>query len=1445
MKRIISVFLILCMVVSLITSMPLTASAWIDLYPDPPTSGTCGENLTWVLENGTLTISGTGPMNDWTIDLAVPWHKSKSKITNVVINYGATNIEWFSFANCNNLVSVIIPESIISIDNRVFENCTSLKTINIPSSVTVLGREGTSYIDIFENCSSLENINIHPDNENYCSIDGVLFSKDKKILWQYPDGKSGNYDIPSFVSTLGDYAFLNCNKIINISIPSSIENVGEGNFHYCSSLCNIFVSEGSADISSIDGVLFSKDKKTLLVYPSSRKAESYIIPDTVTTLEYGVFHNCANLKNVTIPDKIWEIPGSAFENCSNLNTVYILGTIGRVGYTAFENCYNLSDIYYAGSEEDWNNIKIGTDSNHGNWFIANKHFNYIPDNPNLPDDPVVPEPEYTFKYYSDKYFEDSSYTYNPSLATMSMYLAHSAFASSNKDRTQKSENVKALLKSCQFDMDTYETNDYLIGGFDNENAPTTDSIGVAGASKSLGDYTLIAIAVRGGGYGKEWSSNVTIGNEGQHQGFREAKENVLDFLNKYITNNNITGKIKVWITGFSRAAATSNLTAAALDDGTAKSVVTSLGETVSLSSNDVYAYCFETPAGGVASVDLKSAVYKNIFNIINPNDPVPKVAPAAMGFGRYGVDKILPTAENYSDYKTVRDKMVECFETYGKDYIIDDFQMKRLDIITAAGEKFNDIIKNNKDNTISQSMFLDDFITTLSNESIKTREKYVSKFQTGLRDLLSICNESGKKQDVFYETFTSKVKDCCEDLSFDDIVLIIGSDKKAKTTILTGILEDSLKEGLNEAEIPYESTNLTTAVTPLVDMLVDFTTSHPNLVCTLIFNPIFDAHDPELCLAWLLSMDKNYRDDAEVTFSNGYRVVRVNCPVDVTIKNSDGDIVAKIVDDVPQKYANSTIVAAVNDDGEKLIYLPSDSEYDVDITATDNGKMNYSINEYNPENGDISRIVNYYNVDIATGDVLLGNVPQYSVQDIESGVENGTNTLYTLSRDNGEEIAANVDLKGDLDANRFLINAISENEEKGIVTGSGEKYEGNFVQLEAIALEGYEFDGWYAQNVQVSQENPYRFCVTQDIELTAKFKEAETYPLEFECEDGGQIIVGNNGNYYEGKKIDIEAKADSGYSFAGWTTSNGGTFANANSSSTTFTMPANNTTITAKFTKKTSSPAGGGGGGVSTYTIKFETNGGSAIKTITVNKNAVATEPTAPTKDGFKFDGWYTDKELTTAYDFTAKVTKNFTLYAKWTKIEKEPEVDDTDKSMIFIDVKATDWFYANVQYVVENKLMNGVAEDTFAPNDTLTRAMLVTVLYRKEGEPATNRSIPFADVDMGAYYANAVSWAKQNGIVNGVTENKFAPDANITREQIAAIIFRYAQYKGMETVTSEENLHFADANEISEYAVSAMNWSVGTGLMKGKSTTTINPKENATRAEIAAILQRFIEFNN
>lgn len=1382
MKRVVSLFLVLCMMMSLTVSLSITASAEIisDIY-------------TYYISNGEATITQC----DQTVSGAIV-------IPSTLGGYPVTSIEDCAFFGCNGLTSIEIPDSVTRIGVDTFSYCSLLTRLIIPSTVNTIKSMDTNCevrtsVYYCGTSNEWDEYDVSIKNARIICMGDYVSSGTcgESVTWSYDkygklkiDGCGKMYDYakmdeeaseldPSFTS----YVPWDGYPILSTYIGEFVEEIDS--FAVFSGV-NIYVNDNNSNYSSIDGVLYSRDEKSLLRVPRLKNQEEFGISYDVRNIGQYAFY-CNDITKITIPKSVTTIEQGAFGEC-----------------------YELTDVYYTGSEDDWNNISIGEK----NEPLKNATIHF------------------RFKYYSDEYFENSSYTYNPSLATMSMYLAHSAYASDNKDNTKKSENVKKLLLRCDFDEETYMTNSYLIGGFDNENAPTTDSIGVAGASKPLGDYTLIAIAVRGGGYGKEWASNFTIGPTGQHQGFMTAKENVLDFINKFIIKNNISGKIKIWITGFSRAAATANLTAAALDDGTAKAIIPALDETVSLSNDDLYAYCFETPAGGDYKNEILQAIeYTNIFNIINPNDPVPKVAPAAMGFGRYGIDKILPAAENMNqkDYDDAVKQMTKFYKELGQEYNVDTFEFKKVSILK---DKTPIYAKSN--NYIPQSIFLDEFIDVLSNDYIGDRYDYSNFYQMALREITSVfMGESKTKRDAATTALIENLSN-----GWNDILstFIYDGEETAYKEIYK-----ILTKSLDEADIEYNKEGLEESVVALADILLSYVVNYPNYIATLLSNNhLFDAHDPLLCLAWLQSMDENFVENPKVKFSKGtYRIIKVNCPIDVTVKDENGDVVAQIINDEPQKIANSSIIATINDNGEKVVYLPSDSNYDVHMTATDNGEMNYSINEYNPTEASVSRIVNYYNISVNKDDVLVGEVPEYSDLDIEQGVENGSNTPYSLSKD-ANQIPSSNDIKGD-DVKLFNVNVTSEDNSKGIVMGSSSMYEGNFAQVAAIALESYEFDGWYAQNVQISQENPYRFCVTQDIELTAKFKEAETYPLEFECEDGGQIIVGNNGNYYEGKKIDIEAKANSGYIFAGWATSNGGTFANANSSSTTFTMPANNTTITAKFSKVSS---GSGGGGVSTYTVKFETNGGSTVKAITVNKNAVAAEPTAPTKDGFKFDGWYTDKELTTAYDFAAKVTKSFTLYAKWTENEKEPEVDNPNKSTIFTDVKATDWFFESVKYVADNKLMNGVAENKFAPNDTLTRAMLVTVLYRNAGEPATNRSIPFGDIDMGAYYANAVSWAKQNGIVNGVTENEFAPDSNITREQIAAIMFRYAQLNGMEVVTLEENLHFTDSSEISEYAVSAMNWAVGTGLMKGKSATTINPKDNATRAEIAAVLYRFIEAN-
>lgn len=267
-------------------------------------------------------------------------------------------------------------------------------------------------------------------------------------------------------------------------------------------------------------------------------------------------------------------------------------------------------------------------------------------------------------------------------------------------------------------------------------------------------------------------------------------------------------------------------------------------------------------------------------------------------------------------------------------------------------------------------------------------------------------------------------------------------------------------------------------------------------------------------------------------------------------------------------------------------------------------------------------------------------------------------------------------------------------------------------------------------------------------------------------------------------------------------------------------------------------------GGTAYYTVTFNTNGAGSVASQRLKRGLKAEKPENPEKEGFTFEGWYSDKNLSVPYDFNESVTKNFTLYAKWTEKATEPTTPEWKNP--FTDISENDWFYSNVKYANKNGLMGGTTNTTFAPNEPLTRGMLVAILYRAEGEPAVNKSIPFSDVDTNAYYANAVIWAQQNGIVNGVTENEFAPDSNITREQIAAIMHRYAKYKGYDVSAGESTniLSYTDFDEISEYAIPAVQYAAGAGLMQGKTETTINPLDNATRAEIAAILQRFLETN-
>lgn len=277
---------------------------------------------------------------------------------------------------------------------------------------------------------------------------------------------------------------------------------------------------------------------------------------------------------------------------------------------------------------------------------------------------------------------------------------------------------------------------------------------------------------------------------------------------------------------------------------------------------------------------------------------------------------------------------------------------------------------------------------------------------------------------------------------------------------------------------------------------------------------------------------------------------------------------------------------------------------------------------------------------------------------------------------------------------------------------------------------------------------------------------------------------------------------------------------------------------------KTSDNTAGSGATIirPTYTVEFDVAGGSEVLKIKVRQGGRIEQPEDPVKEGFVFGGWYTDEELTKPFDFDDPITSKITLYAKW--IEETAEPDITDDPVVewknpYKDVADNAWYYDAVKFADENGYMNGVGTGSFDPDGKLTRGMFVTMLYRIENTPASTKDAGFNDVTKGAWYYDAVNWAAENNIVNGVSATEFKPNDYITREQMAAVIFRFAQYKGINAVTLAENLHFNDANLISPYAVPAMNWAAGLDIIRGYGDGNVGPRDNTTRAQAALVLMR------
>lgn len=327
-------------------------------------SGDFGENnaLHWELTDGTLTISGTGAMPDYEWDWnASPWYNYRESVTDVIIDDGVNSIGSYSFYNCINLSSVIIPNSVITINSGAFSNC-GLSSVIVPNFVTFIGQSAFSYCSkltsiiipnsvtsihdsVFTGCRNLISIDVNSENSHYSSEYGVLFDKNKTTIIQFPEGKQGSYSIPNSVTNIGNFAFKSCTNLTTITIPNSVTTINYRAFESCSGLTSITIPNSvttihfsafsgcsnliSIDVnsensyySSEDGVLFDKNKTTIIQFPEGKQS-SYTIPNSVTTIDYGSFDGCSGLTSITIPNSVTSIEDHVFINCSDLTSIEV------------------------------------------------------------------------------------------------------------------------------------------------------------------------------------------------------------------------------------------------------------------------------------------------------------------------------------------------------------------------------------------------------------------------------------------------------------------------------------------------------------------------------------------------------------------------------------------------------------------------------------------------------------------------------------------------------------------------------------------------------------------------------------------------------------------------------------------------------------------------------------------------------------------------------------------------------------------------------------------------------------------------------------------------------------------------------------------------------------------------------------------------------------------
>ena len=1017
--------------------------------------------------------------------------KGCTLLKTIKVTEGVQTIPYSAFRNSDCLEQVVFPKSLRTIGNYAFYNCVSLQSMELPDGVTTIGESaflGCDAMTTMDLPASVTGIGINvfpvavwmngeytktstqlekefpeyaallagtwtkiPEEEAEFVYQYAVLSEEGELTFflshtSYKDYTSGTYtDISGNTYTGMAAAALNSFRASTLQSKASTDiiriRVADGQtIGYLTNMSSWFYGLSSLEQFSGAGFDTSHVSDMSSMFSGCQKLESVDVScfDTSSVQNmkemFGTDATCPELAEVKLGEgfTVWFEDGKLPRTGPWTN--------GTVSKTALELC-----LEYPENAAEWA----------GTWTIA---LNPAPG-------PVLTDLQTEFSFYSEivndgkmkysadydeRWFYQSPVSYNHDLAIMSLAMSMASYAG---NENTDNGNIIALYQQLGFQEGTES---FITSVYEKPEVNSIGyTIGVKNIKNEAGEViTLLAITVRSGGYGEEWAGNFEIGTSRNHAGFNKGANQLMLAIRTFIENhpNSFSNHVKIWISGYSRGAAVTNLLAARLDDGELNSFLKTQGLN-EIGKEDVFAYCFECPQNTTDS-NAHSASYNNIHSVVNPLDMVTKVAMSKWSYTRYGITHSVYAAQNTNiiKYWSIRDKMLE---QYANILIANDI---------GDGTNTTDIADNLASEKIGQATILNDLVNYIASLTVNPTI-YVSLHQENIKGIVG-------------KYLGNAENDIAADQMLTEILWVITALQAQGTVRWRMGLPSTLPRRIGEALYLFKADPVMQGKD---------------------YPIVFRAHYPELCLAWMQAIkenpdlsirnrvaDRNGEKDTdaagediaipEVTFApDSNRVLTVSGDVDVEVRDTQNILYAQILDGEVVEQERG-LYAYINDDGQKVFELSNDTEYKVTLKARTDGTVTYTCVEEDYVDGIETHLVSYRQIEVQENDELYGVAEDISAE--------GAQAEYPLSLNQTELEPSAVQTEGEIVPNVVSVSS----EGFGDVIGGGEYHTGDYCTVR-VAYGSMFFKGWYEGETCLSEDPVYQFIVDQDRDITAVFDE--------------------------------------------------------------------------------------------------------------------------------------------------------------------------------------------------------------------------------------------------------------------------------------------------------------------------------------------------------------------